>query len=150
MRARELRGSFFGLSTVRTTAFSNVDGVWYGGIASPTSRLHGASASGSAAAPVSGAGRARAHGARQHDAAPEQGAAVEQAVAGHLLDRLMTAPLHRMFTPSAENRPAPLRGERGTVETRLARSIPPGNSASVKRSRRRPPAEPRVPFGTAR
>ena len=52
VRARELRGSFFGLSTVRTTAFSNRDGVWYGGMASPTSRLHGPSLSGSAAAPV--------------------------------------------------------------------------------------------------
>ena len=33
-----------------------------------------------------GADGARAHGAGQHDASPEQGAAIEQAVAGHLLD----------------------------------------------------------------
>src|SRR4051812_22770022 len=50
VRACDVRGSPFGLLSVRTAAFSNFDGVPYAGTSSPGSLLHGASASGSARA----------------------------------------------------------------------------------------------------
>src|SRR5438270_5562362 len=53
VRACELRNSLLGLLSVRTTFFSNRDGVCSTGVAAPFSRLHGASLSGSAAALVS-------------------------------------------------------------------------------------------------
>ena len=66
-------------------SFSKRDGTWQAGRTAPISRLQGSSLSGSAAAPVSElAGR---HGARKNDAAPEQRAAIEQAVAGDRLQR---------------------------------------------------------------
>jgi hypothetical protein len=50
VRACELRGSPFGLLSVRTTAFSYFEGVPYAGTTVPGSLLHGASLSGSALA----------------------------------------------------------------------------------------------------
>ena len=50
VRACELRSSLLGLLSVRTTCFSNRDGVCRGGVTAPISRLHGSSLSGSAAA----------------------------------------------------------------------------------------------------
>ena len=49
----------------------------------PGPRLHGSTASGSAAAPVSEAPLADRGCAGDHDAAPEQCTAIDQAVAGH-------------------------------------------------------------------
>ena len=53
VRACEVRISFFGLLRVRTTCFSNFEGVCSAGVTSPRSSIHGSSLSGSAAAPVS-------------------------------------------------------------------------------------------------
>src|SRR5437763_13022429 len=53
VRAWLVRGSLFGLVSVRTTLFSYFAGVPYGGIAVPGPRLQGSTGNGSAAALVS-------------------------------------------------------------------------------------------------
>ena len=84
-----------------------------------------------------GADGARAHGAGQHDASPEQGAAVEQAVAGHLLD--LEPSYFRWHGLSLGRYARAVRPVRARGRCGAPRSMSPRSSHQVKGAGRRGP-----------